>query len=178
VTALIRPAGPADVSAIRGLIRELAEYENALDQVEVTEPDLAATLFGPQPSVFAHVGEVDGAVAGFALWFLNYSTWTGRPGLYLEDLYVTPRLRRSGLGRALLAELAAICLERGYARLDWAVLDWNAPALEFYARLDAEPLDQWRLHRLSGPALATLGQAGLAQRGGGAPDHEAGREQD
>jgi GNAT superfamily N-acetyltransferase len=173
VTALVRPARPGDVPAIRGLIRELAEYENALDQVEVTEQDLAATLFGPQPSVFAHVGEIDGEVAGFALWFLNYSTWTGRQGLYLEDLYVSPRQRRSGLGRALLAELAAICVQRGYARLDWAVLDWNASALDFYAALGAEPLGQWRLHRLSGPALAAL-----AQRGGGAPDHEAGGEQD
>jgi GNAT superfamily N-acetyltransferase len=156
---MIRTARPDDVPAIIGLIRELAEYEHALDEVLVTEAGLTATLFGPDPAVFAHVAEPDGddsGVAGFALWFVNYSTWTGRPGLYLEDLYVTPGLRRSGLGRALLAELARVCVERGYARLDWAVLDWNAPALEFYASLGAQPLDSWRLRRLSGPALEAL----------------------
>ena len=158
---MIRTAAPADVPAILGLIRELADYEHALDEVKVTEAGLTATLFGPDPSVFAHVAEHDGRVAGFALWFVNYSTWTGRPGLYLEDLYVTPGLRRSGLGRALLTELARLCVERGYARLDWAVLEWNAPALEFYASLGAQPLDSWRLRRLSGPALEALAsQAG------------------
>ena len=156
---MIRTARPGDVPAILGLIRELADYEHALDEVLVTEADLTATLFGPDPAVFAHVAEPEGpgsGVAGLALWFVNYSTWTGRPGLYLEDLYVTPGGRRSGLGRALLAELARLCVERGYARLDWAVLDWNAPALKFYAALGAEPLDTWRLHRLSGPALEAL----------------------
>jgi GNAT superfamily N-acetyltransferase len=159
---MIRTARPGDVPAILGLIRELADYEHALDEVLVTEADLTATLFGPDPAVFAHVAEPDGGdsgdsgVAGFALWFVNYSTWTGRPGLYLEDLYVTPAVRRSGLGRALLAELARVCVERGYARLDWAVLEWNAPALKFYGALGAEPLDSWRLRRLSGPALAAL----------------------
>jgi GNAT superfamily N-acetyltransferase len=153
---MIRTARPDDVPAILGLIRGLADYEHSLDEVKVTEAELAATLFGPDPAVFAHVGEHEGQVAGFALWFVNYSTWTGRPGMYLEDLFVTPGLRRSGLGRALLAELARVCLRRGYARLDWAVLDWNAPALEFYASLGAEPLDTWRLHRLAGPALEAL----------------------
>jgi GNAT superfamily N-acetyltransferase len=153
---MIRTARPADVPAILGLIRELADYEHALDEVKVTEAGLTATLFGPDPAVFAHVAEHDGRVSGFALWFVNYSTWTGRPGLYLEDLYVTPGLRRSGLGRALLTELARLCVERGYARLDWAVLEWNAPALEFYASLGAQPLDSWRLRRLSGPALEAL----------------------
>jgi len=152
----IRTARPADVPAILGLIRGLAEYEDSLDEVLVTEADLRATLFGPDPSVFAHVAEHEGSVAGFALWFVNYSTWTGRPGMYLEDLFVSPGLRRSGLGRALLAELARLCVERGYARLDWAVLDWNASALEFYASIGAVALDTWRLHRLAGPALEAL----------------------
>ena len=164
---MIRTARPGDVPAILGLIRELADYEHARDEVLVTEADLTATLFGPDPAVFAHVAEHDGAeggVAGFALWFVNYSTWTGRPGLYLEDLYVTPAVRRSGLGRALLAELARVCVERGYARLDWAVLDWNAPALKFYAALGAEALDTWRLRRLSGPALEALAAEAPGQR--------------
>jgi GNAT superfamily N-acetyltransferase len=157
----IRPARPADLPAVLGLIRALAEYEGALDEVQVTEADLAQTLFGPDPSVFAHVAELDGQVAGFALWFVNYSTWTGQPGMYLEDLFVTPGLRRSGLGRRLLAELARICVDQGYARLDWAVLDWNAPALEFYKSLGAEHLETWRPCRLTGAALRAL--AGQAQ---------------
>jgi GNAT superfamily N-acetyltransferase len=157
---MIRPAGPGDVPAILALIRELADYEKALAEVRNTSDDLRAALFGPAPAIFAHVAEHEGRVAGFALWFVNYSTWTGRHGIYLEDLYVTPELRGSGLGRALLAELAAICVQRGYARLDWAVLDWNAPALGFYASLGAESLDGWRLRRLSGAALAALAGGG------------------
>lgn len=114
------------------------------------------SLFGPAPAVFAHVAEHEGAVVGFALWFLNYSTWLGKHGLYLEDLYVTPQLRGSGLGRALLAELARICVERGYGRLEWWVLDWNSPAIGFYQRLGAVAMDEWTVHRLAGPALHAL----------------------
>jgi len=115
--------------------------------------------------VFAHVAEHDGAVAGFALWFLNYSTWTGRYGIYLEDLYVTPALRGYGYGKALLAELARICADRGYARLEWSVLDWNAPAIGFYASLGAAAMDDWTVHRLTGPELLALaGQAGQPPR--------------
>jgi GNAT superfamily N-acetyltransferase len=153
---VIRPAEAADIPAIHRLIRDLAEYEKALAEVTATEEDLRRALLGDRPAVFAHVAEADGGVAGFALWFLNFSTWTGQHGIYLEDLYVRPDQRRSGLGRALLAELARLCVERGSARLDWAVLDWNAPALKFYAALGAEALDTWRLRRLSGPALAAL----------------------
>jgi GNAT superfamily N-acetyltransferase len=153
---VIRDARPGDVAAIHGLIRELAEYEKSLDQVVVTEAELGASLFGPAPAVFALVAEHDGAVAGFALWFLNYSTWTGRPGLYLEDLYVRPRLRRHGFGRALLAELARICVERGYARFEWSALDWNEPAIAFYRSLGATAMDEWTVHRLAGPALHAL----------------------
>jgi GNAT superfamily N-acetyltransferase len=153
---MIRPARREDVPAIHRLIRELADYENELPQAQATPADLSAALFDPEPAVFAHVAEHEGGVAGFALWFRNYSTWTGQHGIYLEDLYVTPAVRGSGLGRGLLAELAQICVQRGYARLDWAVLDWNAPALAFYAALGAEDLESWRLRRLAGPALTAL----------------------
>jgi GNAT superfamily N-acetyltransferase len=153
---MIRPARPDDVPAIYQLIRDLAEYEHSLPEVTATLADLHASLFGPDPAVFAHVAEHQGEVAGFALWFLNYSTWTGRNGIYLEDLYVRPDLRGFGYGRQLLAELAALCLERGYARLEWWVLDWNEPARGFYDNLGAIRMDEWTVHRLAGAALATL----------------------
>jgi GNAT superfamily N-acetyltransferase len=153
---VIRPAVLGDVPVIYRLIRELAEYERALDQVTATEQQLAQALFGPAPAVFAHVAEHEGRVAGFALWFLNYSTWVGRHGIYLEDLYVTPALRGTGLGRALLAELARICVERGYGRLEWWVLDWNSPARGFYTALGAVPMDEWTVHRLAGAPLRAL----------------------
>jgi GNAT superfamily N-acetyltransferase len=153
---MIRDARPGDVAAIHRLVRELAEYERSVDQVVATEEDLRASLFGLAPAVFALVAEHEGTVAGFALWFLNYSTWTGRHGIYLEDLYVTPELRRHGFGRALLAELARICVERGYARFEWSVLDWNEPAIAFYRSLGATAMDEWTVHRLAGPALHAL----------------------
>ncbi len=153
---MIRPAQPDDIPAIYQLIRELGEYERSLDEVTGTEDDLRRALFAARPAVFAHVAEQDGRVAGFALWFVNYSTWLGRHGIYLEDLYVTPELRGRGLGRALLAELAAICVRRGYGRLEWWVLDWNEPARGFYAALGATPMDEWTVHRLTGQALRQL----------------------
>lgn len=153
---MIRRATPADVPAIYALMRELASYERSLAEVTATEEDLRSSLFRPEPAVFAHVAEHEGSVVGFALWFLNYSTWLGRHGIYLEDLYVTPRMRGSGLGRALLAELAGICVERGYGRLDWWVLDWNSPAIGFYASLGAMAMDEWTVFRLTGPALRDL----------------------
>lgn len=156
--AVIRPAQPGDVEAIHRLIRELAEYERALNQVQASAADLDAALFCGEPALFGHVAEYEGAIAGFALWFLTYSTWTGRHGIYLEDLFVTPGERRSGLGTALLAELAGICVQRGYARFEWAVLDWNSPALEFYRTLGAATQDEWIVHRLSGDALTALAQ--------------------
>jgi GNAT superfamily N-acetyltransferase len=156
---VIRPARPADIPVIHALIRDLAAYERSLDQVTATADDLRAALLAPQPSLFAHVAEQDGEVVGFALWFLSYSTWTGRHGIYLEDLYVTPRRRGHGHGRALLAELARICVQRGYPRLEWWVLDWNTPARGFYASLGAAAMNEWTVHRLTGPALAAL--AGL-----------------
>jgi GNAT superfamily N-acetyltransferase len=153
---MIRPARPADVPVIYQLIRDLAAYEKALPEVTGTEQDLRRALLADPPAVFAHVAEHDGEVVGFALWFLNFSTWEGKHGIYLEDLYVRPDMRRFGLGRALLAELGRICLERGYPRLEWWVLDWNQPARAFYAALGAAEMDEWTVHRLTGPALRAL----------------------
>jgi GNAT superfamily N-acetyltransferase len=154
---VIRPARPDDVPAICQLIRELAEYERDVESARATERQIHDVLFGPRPAVFAHMAEHDGGeVAGFALWFLNFSTWTGRHGIYLEDLFVRPRFRRHGYGRALLAELARICVERDYGRFEWAVLDWNQPAIDFYRSLGALPNGEWTTYRLSGPALTNL----------------------
>jgi GNAT superfamily N-acetyltransferase len=153
---MIRPARPADVPAIHRLIRELADYERSLADVTAAEQDLHDSLFAARPAVFAHVAEHEGAVVGFALWFLNYSTWLGKHGIYLEDLYVTPQLRGHGLGKALLAELAAICVQRGYGRLEWWVLDWNTPAIGFYRSIGAVGMDEWTVQRLTGPALRAL----------------------
>jgi GNAT superfamily N-acetyltransferase len=156
---MIRQARPADVPAIYRLIGELADYERAPHEVTGTQDDLRQALFGPEPAVFAHVADHEGRVAGFALWFLNYSTWLGKHGIYLEDLYVSRELRGLGLGKALLAELAAICVERGYGRLEWWVLDWNAPARGFYASLGATEMDEWTVHRLTGQPLLELAAA-------------------
>ena len=157
---MIRPATPQDVPQIHRLIRELAEYERSPEHVAATEDDLRRALFADQPAIFAHVAEHEQAVAGFALWFLNYSTWLGRHGIYLEDLYVTPALRGTGLGRALLAELASRCVRHGYGRLEWAVLDWNTPASGFYDSIGAVAMDEWTLRRLTGPALRAMAGAG------------------
>ena len=152
----IRPATVADVPRILELIRELAAYERSLDQVTATEEDLRLALFGAQPAVFAHVAVADDNVVGFALWFVNFSTWLGRHGIYLEDLYVTPAMRGRGVGTALLAELAAICVRRGYGRLEWWVLDWNAPAIGYYRSIGAEPMSEWTVQRLAGKSLDDL----------------------
>jgi GNAT superfamily N-acetyltransferase len=153
---VIRRAEPGDVPAIYRLIRELAEYERSLPEVTGTEDQLRESLFGSDPAIFAHVAELNDGVVGFALWFLNYSTWLCRHGIYLEDVYVTPELRGQGIGRQLLAELAALCVERGYGRLEWWVLDWNESAVGFYQSLGAVAMDEWTVHRLTGPALAEL----------------------
>src|SRR5207237_9588192 len=141
-------------------VRELATYERAPHDANATAEQLHESLFGPDPRVFAHVAEHQGAdgpeVAGFALWFLNFSTWTGRHGIYLEDLYVRPEHRGRGYGGSLLAELAMVCVERAYARLDWSVLDWNEPALAFYRALWSVPMEEWTVHRLSREALPSL----------------------
>lgn len=155
---LIRDAIREDVPAILGLVRELAEYEREPQAVVATEADFQAALF-PQcgeSRVYAHVAERAGTVVGMALWFVTFSTWTGRHGIWLEDLYVVPQHRGAGLGRRLVATLAAICDERGYARLDWSVLDWNEPSLAFYRALGASALDEWTQQRLEGAALGRL----------------------
>jgi GNAT superfamily N-acetyltransferase len=153
---MIRPARTGDVPAILELIKELATYERAPEQAVATEDDLRSALFGPEPAAFVHVAEHHGTIAGFALWFRNFSTWLGKHGIYLEDLYVRPELRGHGYGRALLAELARIAVERGYGRLEWWVLDWNEPAIGFYRSLDAVAMDEWTVYRVSGPALRAL----------------------
>jgi GNAT superfamily N-acetyltransferase len=155
---MIRPATSDDVPAILKLIHELADYEKAAHEVRATEEQLREVLFGASPAVFAHIAESDdGEVVGFAMWFLNFSTWRGTHGIYLEDLYVRPGRRGSGYGRALLAELARICVERGYQRLEWSVLDWNEPSIGFYRSLGAAPLDEWTTYRLTDEPLRKLG---------------------
>jgi GNAT superfamily N-acetyltransferase len=160
LVTVIRAARVEDVPEIYRLIRALAEYERSLPSVTGTEGELRQALFGARPAVFAHVAEHENRVVGFALWFLNYSTWTGRHGIYLEDLFVDKEMRGHGYGKALLAELARLCDERGYQRLEWVVLDWNTPSIEFYQSLGAQPMDEWDIYRLSGPALRALGSAG------------------
>ena len=157
---MIRAARPGDVAAMVGLIGELADYERARHDVRITEPDLHDALFGASPAVFAHVAEADGEVVGLALWFLTFSTWLGRHGIYLEDLYVRPDHRGGGWGRALLATLAAIAVERGYGRVEWAVLDWNEPAIGFYRSIGAVSMDEWTTNRLTGDALRALAADG------------------
>lgn len=157
---MIRAARPDDVPAILGLVRELAAYERALSSVVATEAGFLEALFGPTPAAYCHVAEEDGEVVGFALWFLNFSTWLGRHGIYLEDLYVRPSHRGRGLGRALLATLASVAAARGYGRVEWSVLDWNEPAQAFYRSLGAEPMHEWTVWRLTGDALVALGCSG------------------
>jgi GNAT superfamily N-acetyltransferase len=148
-TSPIRPARETDVPVIVSLIKELAEYEREPDAVEATEDDLRSTLFGPNPGAFCHVAEHDGEVVGLALWFLNFSTWKGRHGIYLEDLFVQPTARGSGLGKALLRNLIEIAKERGYGRVEWSVLDWNTAAQDFYRAIGAVPMDDWTTWRVT-----------------------------
>lgn len=154
---LIREATPADVPAIMQLIHDLAEYEKAPHEVETNESELAAALFADQPKVFAHVIDLDGKVIGMAIWFLNFSTWLGKHGIYLEDLYVKPEYRGRGYGLAMLKFLAALCVRRGYGRFQWWVLDWNTPSIEFYKSQGAVAMDEWTVYRVSGEALKKLG---------------------
>lgn len=161
----IREATPADVPTILRLVRELAEYEREPDAVKATEESFLTTMFPAKgdPTVFGHVAEVDGEdgpeVVGIAIWFLSFSTWTGTNGIWLEDLYVTPSQRGTGLGKQLLTRLAQVCVERGYRRLEWTVLDWNEPSIAFYRSLGAVPMEEWTTNRLAGDALAALGSA-------------------
>ncbi|KOU18464.1 GNAT family N-acetyltransferase [Streptomyces sp. WM6368] len=157
---MIRSAEVTDVPAIRAMIRELAEYEKVPHEARATEEQLREALFGARPAVFAHVAETEeGEVVGFALWFLSFSTWRGVHGIYLEDLYVRPGVRGGGHGKALLRELARTCVERGYERLEWSVLKWNAPTIAFYEALGARPQEEWDVYRLTDGALKELGGA-------------------
>ncbi len=154
---MIRTAHPDDVPALVQLVHDLAAYEREPDAVRLTEVDLHAALFGAAPQVFAFVAEDDGAVVGMAVWFVSFSTWLGRHGLYLEDLFVRPEARGRGHGRGLLAALARTAVERDYGRVEWSVLDWNTPAHGFYRGIGATPMDEWTVWRLDGDALAALG---------------------
>jgi GNAT superfamily N-acetyltransferase len=167
VTYVIRAARPDDVPEIVAMVHELAAYERSAAECALTQAALASSLFADHPAAFAHVAlDAAGNAAGFALWFLNYSTWTGTHGVYLEDLFVRPGHRGSGLGRQLLAELARICVDRGYHRLQWWVLDWN-PATDFYRKLGAEPMQEWTVYRLAGQPLHALAGEGDSVGGTG-----------
>jgi GNAT superfamily N-acetyltransferase len=153
----IRPAKSEEVGEVLQLIQDLAIYEKAPEQVEASKEDLLNTIFASDPRVFCDLVEVDGQIAGMAIWFLNYSTWQAKHGIYLEDLFIKPEYRGRGYGKALLKHLAKICDEKGYGRLQWWVLDWNSPAIEFYKSLGAEAMDEWTVYRTSGKALKDLG---------------------
>ena len=152
----IRPATPADVALILALIKELAEYERLSHEVVATESQISATLFGERPVCEVLIASLDGTPVGFALFFPNYSTFLGRPGLYLEDLFVRPEVRGKGYGRALLVRLAQIAQERGCGRMEWAVLDWNEPAIQFYRKLGATPMEEWTVFRLTSDGIAAM----------------------
>jgi GNAT superfamily N-acetyltransferase len=152
----IRRAHSDEAGLVYSLVRELAEYEKLLHEVDATEADIAAALFGDNPRLFCEIAEWQGEPAGFAVWFFNFSTFSGSSGIYLEDLFVRPALRGNGIGKALLAHLANECVANGWSRLQWAVLDWNKPSIEFYKSLGASLMDEWTICRVSGPALAAL----------------------
>jgi GNAT superfamily N-acetyltransferase len=163
-TLAIDPAGPEDAALIIALVQELAEFERLRHEVRITTDDVVRDLFGPRPYAEAVIARVHGEAVGFALWFHNYSTFAGRPGLYLEDLYVRPAFRGRGYGEALLRYLARLAVERGCARFEWAVLDWNAPAIAFYRKLGAQPMADWTVQRVTGAALQALALRNEEQR--------------
>jgi len=155
----VRPAEPADAALIHGFIRDLAEYEKLAHEVTATEADTAQALFSDRPRVFCDIAETDGEAVGFALWFYNYSTFRGRCGIYLEDLFVRPQARGTGAGKALLRSLARRCMDEDLARLEWSVLDWNQPAIVFYDGLGAASKSEWITRQLTGEALEKLAEA-------------------
>jgi GNAT superfamily N-acetyltransferase len=152
----LRRARSDEAGLVLSLVRELAEYEKLSHEVEATEAGIAAALFGENPVLFCEIAEWAGEPVGFAVWFLNYSTFAGRPGIYLEDLFVRPAQRGKGIGKALLTHLAKQCIANGWSRLQWSVLDWNTPSIEFYKSLGAVLMDEWTICKVSGPALIAL----------------------
>jgi GNAT superfamily N-acetyltransferase len=152
----IRSARPGEAGLVLQFVRELAEYEKLTHEVEATEAMIDAALFGPNPRVFCDIAEWDGEPVGNALWFLNFSTFSGRSGIYLEDLFVRPALRGRGIGKALMVHLARRCIAQGWARFEWSVLDWNAPSIAFYKSIGAQLKDEWTICRVSGAALTEL----------------------
>ncbi|TWB92015.1 acetyltransferase (GNAT) family protein [Bradyrhizobium macuxiense] len=154
----IRRARPDEAGLVFSLVRELADYEKLLHEVHASEADIAEALFGESPRLFCDIAEWNGEPAGFAVWFVNFSTFAGRHGIYLEDLFVRPALRGKGIGKALLVHLAKHCLDNGWSRLQWAVLDWNAPSIAFYKSLGGEMMDEWTICRVSGAALSALAE--------------------
>ncbi len=160
VSHQIRAARPADSALVLALVRELAQYEKLTHEVDASEETIAAALFGDAPRLHCDIAEWDGRPAGFAVWFLNFSTFRGRHGIYLEDLFVRPEFRGRGLGKALLKQLARRCVDEGWARFEWAVLDWNAPAIAFYKSIGAQVKDEWKFCRLSGDALSRFAAQG------------------
>ena len=160
MSLLIRRARPGEAGLVLSLVRELADYEKLLHEVEATEADIDAALFGANPRLFCDIAEWNGEVAGFAVWFINFSTFSGRSGIFLEDLFVHPVQRGKGIGKALLSHLAKECVANGWSRLQWAVLDWNTPSIDFYKSLGAVLMDEWTGCRLAGPALEALAERG------------------
>ena len=154
----IRRARPDEAALVFSLVGELAEYEKLSHEVHASEADIAEALFGVNPRLYCDIAEWNGEPAGFAVWFVNFSTFAGRHGIYLEDLFVRPALRGKGIGKALLVHLAKQCLDNGWSRLQWAVLDWNAPSIAFYKSLGADLMDEWTICRVYGPALAALAE--------------------
>ena len=156
MSLLIRRARPDEAGLVLSLVRELADYEKLLHEVEATEATIGAALFDANPRLFCDIAEWNGEVAGFAAWFINFSTFSGRSGIYLEDLFVRPAQRGKGIGKALLSNLAKECVANGWSRLQWSVLVWNTPSIEFYKSLGAQLMDEWTVCRVDGPALTAL----------------------
>ncbi len=162
MSLLIRAAQPADSALIFALVRELADYEKLSADVDASEAQIAAALFGDAPRLYCDIAEWAGEPAGFSVWFLNFSTFRGRHGIYIEDIFVRAAYRGRGIGKALMARLAQRCVEQGYARCEWAVLDWNAPSIAFYKSIGAQMMNEWRICRMSGNALETFARQGAA----------------
>ena len=158
MSLIIRRARPDEAGLVLSLVRELAEYEKLLHEVEATEAMISEALFGSNVRLFCDIAEWNGEAAGFAVWFINFSTFSGRSGIYLEDLFVRPALRGKGLGKALLSHLAKECVTQGWSRLQWSVLDWNTPSIEFYKSLGAVLMDEWTVCKVAGPALSALAE--------------------